>query len=110
LARRRLLTGAAALALCGAVAGPASAAFPGINGKIAFERNGQITVKDPGDLTGGVALTNTGNNSDPAWSPDGLKLAFTSDRGTGTLQIWTMNADGTALRKLTAGTDADWRP
>jgi hypothetical protein len=99
--RRRLLTGAAALALCGAVAGPASAAFPGINGKIAFERNGQITVKDPGDLTGGVALTNTGNNSDPAWSPDGLKLAFTSDRGTGTLQIWTMNADGTGQTQLT---------
>jgi len=34
------------------------------------------------------------------------RIAFTQLPGT----IWTMNAGGTGLRKLTAGTDADWRP
>lgn len=89
----RVLTGAAVLALSGALAGPAVAAFPGVNGKIAFSRNGQITLKDFGDLTGGAALTNTGDNEDPAWSADGQKIAFTSDR-TGSVQVWTMNANG----------------
>ncbi len=61
----RVLTGAAVLALSGALAGPAVAAFPGVNGKIAFSRNGQITLKDFGDLTGGAALTNTGRQRGP---------------------------------------------
>ena len=90
---RRVLTGAAALALAGAVAGPASAAFTGLNGKIAFSRNGQITLKNFGDLAGGTAITSLGDNEDPAWSADGLRIAFTSDR-TGSTQVWTMNADG----------------
>ena len=42
----------------------------------------------------------------PEISPDGKQIAFTQLPRT----IWTMNADGTGLRKLTAGTDADWRP
>ena len=90
---RRFLIGATALAISGAVAGPAVAAFPGLNGKIAFSRNGQITLKDFGDATGGTPLTNTGDNQDPAWSADGLRIAFTSDRG-GSVQVWTMNANG----------------
>lgn len=38
------------------------------------------------------ALT-TLNGQEPAWSPDGQKIAFVSWR-TGTMQIWTMNPDG----------------
>ncbi|MEO6334692.1 MAG: protein kinase [Pyrinomonadaceae bacterium] len=33
------------------------------------------------------------------WSPDGSKLAFTSDRNAGA-QVWVSNADGTSLRQL----------
>jgi WD40-like Beta Propeller Repeat len=98
---RRFLIAAAALALTGAAAGPAVAAFPGVNGKIAFSRDGQIVVKDAGDLTGGSPLTSTGDNQDPAWSPDGLKIAFVSDR-TGSYQVWTMNADGSNEVQLTS--------
>ena len=36
----------------------------------------------------------------PAWSPDGGKIAFSSDR-SGRYQIWTINPDGTDLAQLT---------
>ncbi len=36
----------------------------------------------------------------PRWSPDGKKVAFTSDR-SGTYEIWTIDAEGTNLRQLT---------
>src|SRR5262249_9516013 len=39
-------------------------------------------------------LTSPGSDDeDPSWSPDGLKIAFTSDRN-GNPQVFTMNADG----------------
>lgn len=46
-----------------------------------------------------------GDDWAPGFSPDGTQIAFTQLPGT----IWVMNADGTGLRKLTAGVDADWR-
>lgn len=98
---RRLLAGGLVAVLCGALAGTATAAFPGVNGKIALSRDGQIVVKNPGDLTGGTALTATGDNQDPAWSPDGLRIAFVSDRAGGTYNVWTMNADGSNQAQLT---------
>jgi Tol biopolymer transport system component len=36
----------------------------------------------------------------PAWSPDGRKIAFMSDRD-GNREIYVMNADGTGLTRLT---------
>jgi TolB protein len=38
--------------------------------------------------------------SDPAWSPDGRRLAFGSDRD-GDLEVYVMNADGSGQRRLT---------
>ena len=37
------------------------------------------------------------------FSPDGTQIVFTQLSGT----LWVMNADGTKLRELTAGIDAD---
>jgi TolB protein len=36
----------------------------------------------------------------PSWFPDGTRLAFQSDR-SGRMEIWVMNADGTAARQVT---------
>ncbi len=38
---------------------------------------------------------------DPAWSPDGKKIAFESSRKNGKADIYVMNADGTNRRRLT---------
>jgi Tol biopolymer transport system component len=94
-----------------ALATPAQAAFPGINGKVAFETNrdgnSEIYVVNPNG-SGLVRLTsNTATDSDPAWSPDGTKIAFESNsdpRGTnpeGDMEIFVMDADGTDPVQLT---------
>lgn len=49
----------------------------------------------------------------PAWSPDGDRMAFVSDR-TGSPQIYVMDADGTNVRRLTFdgtyNTNPNWSP
>jgi Tol biopolymer transport system component len=45
----------------------------------------------------------------PAWSPDGSKIAFTSRRD-GTFHVYVMNADGSGMRKLTTSKQDDDRP
>jgi Tol biopolymer transport system component len=37
----------------------------------------------------------------PAWSPDGRRIAFYSDRG-GSYQVWTIHPDGSGLQQVTA--------
>jgi TolB protein len=66
------------------------------------------------DGTGQVNLTNSaGNDDQPAWSPDGTKLAFRSDRD-GNSEIYVMNSDGSDAIRLTNDPADDgspaWRP
>ena len=58
------------------------------------------------DGTGQTRITNTSDawESEPAWSPDRTKIAYSSARG-GSTQIWVMNADGSGQVQLTAVTD-----
>jgi TolB protein len=85
------------------------AASPG-GSQIAFVRTddefeGEIFVvtRDATGLFGG--LTNLSNNAQddvmPAWSPDGLRLAFVTDR-SGFQDIFVVNANGSNVRRITA--------
>lgn len=49
-----------------------------------------------------------GRNENPSWAPDGKHLVFMSTR-TGSPQIWTMLADGTAPKQLTTQ-GSNWTP
>lgn len=64
-----------------------------------------------GDGSGLQQLTNAGwRNDDPAWSPDGSKIAFTSDRTDGTDDIFVIYSDGTGFNRLTSYPGADREP
>lgn len=49
-----------------------------------------------------------GWSTDPAWSPDGRRIAFTSDR-SGNPQIYIMDADGSSQRRVTSTPGANYR-
>jgi Tol biopolymer transport system component len=64
------------------------------------------------DGTGRTRLTDHwGSVSGPAWSPDGSKIAFASDR-SGQSEIYVMNADGSGLVQVTTtgGQGPEWSP
>lgn len=99
----------AAALLCSVA--PADAAFPGNNGKIAFEgitSTGLDLFTANTDGTGITRLTSSpGDERVPRWSPDGKKLAFTADfDGHG---IYVMDWDGGKVVKVTASS-TDFAP
>src|SRR4029077_7283177 len=49
-------------------------------------------------------------NSDPAWSPDGKKIAFMSNRDGGDIEIYVMNVDGSQQTRLTNAPGRDAHP
>src|SRR4051812_35631278 len=76
-------------------AATAEAAFPGPNGKVAFDRGNDIWTVMP-DGTGLTNLTNTPDIGEggAAWSPDGTRIAFVSNRRYEVPNYWVMNSDG----------------
>jgi Tol biopolymer transport system component len=63
------------------------------------------------DGSGSRKLTHSaGRNAEPAWSPDGRKIAFRSTRNGGNREIYVMNADGSNQRNLTRNPAKDVRP
>jgi Tol biopolymer transport system component len=57
---------------------------------------------------------NLGMNGGPVWSPDGRRIAFSSNRDDGGYEIYLINADGSGEVNLTNSPDNDirtaWRP
>jgi Tol biopolymer transport system component len=95
-----LLMGAAVLA----TPGVATAAFPGANGRIAFEQGGVIYSIRPDGSDRRQLTTDTRSHS-PRWSPDGRLIAF---HRAG--DIWVMQADGSAAHRVTSGAANDINP
>lgn len=96
----------------------AEAGFPGANGKIAFAReltHQDVVAVNP-DGTGFANLTATPleEESQPAWAPDGSKIAFVSQTGVWGLRL--MNSDGSGRTGLTfppvdsADAEPAWSP
>ena len=108
-------------------ASSANGANPGRNGRIAFVRiiDYRSYTEDPGSIwtvrpdgTGATRITRTTHgDTDPAWSPDGRRIAFIraiADEQAQFAQdpheIFVVNADGTGLRRLTRNHVYDGEP
>jgi Tol biopolymer transport system component len=95
---------------------PASAAFPGPNGRIAFTSNPtgdrDVLTMSP-DGSGVVNVTAAPAAPafafEPDYSPDGTKIAFRAGRENAA-EIYTINADGTGLAQLTFNSVKDYSP
>ena len=86
-------------------ASTAHAAFPGANGKIAFEQDNEIYLMNS-DGSGAAALTSNGvAKRDPVISADGRLVAYSYNR-----EIWVINSDGTGARAVTTGGQTDQSP
>ncbi len=79
------------------------------NGKIAFSRNFDIfTINSDGTNWTSIA-SGPAHDNDPNWSPDGLKIAFSTNRD-GNREIYRMNADGSNPVRLTNNAATDYAP
>jgi Tol biopolymer transport system component len=90
---------------------PAEAAFPGKNGRIALcHSNGSTIVSVRPDGSAYRTEVPAGNEytCDPAYSPDGTKLAFTSDQADGNYDIYVKDLASGQLTRLT--NDEEWLP
>ena len=91
----------------------ANGAFPGPNGRLAYEstRDGdsEIFSVNP-DGSGEVQLTsNTATDNQPGWSPDGSRIAFASNRD-GDFEIYRIDPDGANPTNLTEDPATDLSP
>src|SRR3954454_4153804 len=99
-------------------AGSATAAVPGTNGKIAFggsvPGDGVYINTANADGAGRVMLGAAVQGRFPAWSADGQKVAFAGASAPGKYAVYSMNADGSGVTRLTSTTQTyqvpTWSP
>lgn len=65
--------------------------------------------KEPRKLTDGTGLAKSGF-SQPLWSPDGRRIAFSAAAKDGGYHIFTMDADGKNIRQITRGETPHYAP
>ena len=69
---------------------------------LALDLLGRIWVMPAGGGTATALTDPAGDARQPAWSPDGRRIAFQA-YWDGTYHIWSVNADGSGLRQHTRG-------
>src|SRR3954452_1631549 len=124
--RFRRLTGVRVLSLLGVAVllvlvspTPASAVFPGGNGRVAYTlyKTGSDIYTVAPNGTNTHRLTFDGKSSHPRWSPNGRLIAFqrgtTNTTGAFTGDLYVMRANGSGVRRVTVGAGAQepaWSP
>ncbi len=89
----------------------ALAAFPGDNGRIAYyDPDRDIYSVNPNGSSATQLTTDPGLDLYPAWSADGRRIAFSSNRGGLGEQVYVMNADGTGQARLTDPPETNAQP
>src|SRR5215216_7131353 len=90
--------------------GSAQGVTPGKNGPIYFENFDETTqtsdifaVNVDGSGLRNVSKTDTGDESEPAVSPNGKLIAFVTNQGSETFHLQVMSSDGTGVRSFPAG-------
>jgi TolB protein len=104
-----------------ALAGPAQAAFPGGNGKLAFVASAvgcppgncppKLWTANPDGSARTRLMNEPGATLAPQWSPDGQTLVYGAHRGDGNYDIYTNVATGTGVeQRLTTDPATDFDP
>ncbi len=115
---RRLLTLVAVVVVVSgmlvSIPGTAEATYPGAIGRIAFVSNddvvsGELYVRDFSGGTWTRLTFNTSKEDDPAWSPVGSQLAYSS-LAAGNGDIFVLDVDGGGALNVTHDTRRDMYP
>jgi WD40 repeat protein len=77
--------------------------------QIAYVTDGGIGVMNA-DGTSQDMLTESPEDGAPSWSPDGSRVVFASGRDHPAGEIYTMNADGSGVQRLTIDDEVDEEP
>lgn len=92
--------------------GTAAAAYPGVNGAIAYTSDVSGNPEIWSMFLGTTQLTYTvgGVATDASYSADGLHLVWTLVPSVGDPEIWSMDSDGSNLKQLTSNKAIEGHP
>lgn len=84
------------------VAAPAQAAFPGTNGRIAFQSQNSLgTINAVGGDRRPLIMAPGLQLAAPAWSANGQRIAYLSNRDGGAMEIYVTGPEGVPETRLT---------
>jgi Tol biopolymer transport system component len=80
-----------------------------LTGRLVFSTEGDVYVMNADGSERTRLTTHPDEDFDPAWSPDGTRIAFRSHRD-GDEEVYVMNADGSVQTNLTNNPTSDYSP